>query len=134
MQVNNKSTPDEYGNYFETELMKDWLIVSLKLEKESKSRGIGKIHVKERFIELKRDRSKHLFRKNNSYGFNEYLIRASKTFDTIKLIDDVGTYIFPKTTILEKGSYLFFKQQGFEKQLFLQLDEIEKFKVNNIQF
>ena len=88
----------------------------------------------DRYIELKRDRSKHLFRKNNSYGFNEYLIRASKTFDNVKLVDDTGTYVFPKTTILEKGSYLFFKQQGFEKQLFLQLDEIEKFKVNNIEY
>jgi hypothetical protein len=134
MNAKTKSTPDEYGNYFETELMKGWLVVSLKLDKEVKSRAIGKIQLNDRYIELKRDRSKHLFRKNNSYGFNEYLIRASKTFDNVKLIDDTGTYVFPKTTILEKGSYLFFKQQGFEKQLFLQLDEIEKFKVNNIQF
>jgi len=130
--MKSKSPPDEYGNYFETELKKDWLIISIKLEKDIKLREIGKVNVKERFIEMKRNRSKHLFRKNNSYGFNEFLIRASKTFDKVKLIDDLGTYLFPKTEILEKGKYLFFKEQGFEKQLFLQLEEINKFKVNDL--
>ena len=71
-------------------------------------------------------------RKNNSYGFNEHLIKTGKTFDKIKLIDDGGTYVFPKSEILEKGKYLFFKEQGFEKQLFLPLEEINKFKVQDL--
>ena len=110
---------DEYGNRFEVEEIKGWLSISIKLENNPKAREIGKVNLKERFIEIKRDREKHLFRKNNSYGFNEYLIKTGKTFDKVKLVDDTGTYIFPKETILEKGSYLFFKAQGFEKQLFL---------------
>jgi hypothetical protein len=126
------SPPDEYGNRFEVEEIKGWLSISIKLENNPKAREIGKVNLKERFIEIKRDREKHLFRKNNSYGFNEYLIKTGKTFDKVKLVDDSGTYIFPKETILEKGSYLFFKAQGFEKQLFLPLSEINKFKVADL--
>lgn len=130
--MKKRSTPDEHGNYFEVEEIKGWLIVGLKLESNVKIREIGKVNLKEKFIEIKRNKEKHLFRKNNSYGFNEYLIKTSKTFDNVKLIDDNGTYVFPKNTILEKGKYLFFKEQGFEKQLFLPLEEINKFKVQDL--
>jgi hypothetical protein len=130
--MKTKSIPDQYGNYFEVEESKGWLSVSIKLEKDVRLREIGKVNLKERFIEIKRNKVKHLFRKNNSYGFNEHLIKTGKTFDKIKLIDDGGTYVFPKSEILEKGKYLFFKEQGFEKQLFLPLEEINKFKVQDL--
>ena len=130
--MKTKSIPDQYGNYFEVEESKGWLSVSIKLEKDIRLREIGKVNLKERFIEIKRNKVKHLFRKNNSYGFNEHLIKTGKTFDKIKLIDDGGTYVFPKSEILEKGKYLFFKEQGFEKQLFLPLEEINKFKVQDL--
>ncbi len=130
--MKTKSIPDQYGNYFEVEESKGWLSVSIKLEKDVRLREIGKVNLKERFIEIKRNKLKHLFRKNNSYGFNEHLIKTGKTFDKIKLIDDGGTYVFPKSEILEKGKYLFFKEQGFEKQLFLPLEEINKFKVQDL--
>jgi hypothetical protein len=129
--MKRKSTLDQYGNYFEVEENKGWLTVSIKLQ-DTRIREIGKVNLKERFIEIKRDKSKHLFRKNNSYGFNEHLIKTGKTFDKIKLTDDGGTYIFPKSEILEKGKYLFFKEQGFEKQLFLSLEEIKKFKIQDL--
>ena len=129
--MKRKSTLDQYGNYFEVEENKGWLTVSLKLQ-DTKIREIGRVNLKERFIEIKRDKAKHLFRKNNSYGFNEHLIKSGKTFDKIKLTDDGGTYIFPKSEILEKGKYLFFKEQGFEKQLFLPLEEINKFKIQDL--
>ena len=130
--MKTKSIPDQYGNYFEVEESKGWLSVSIKREKDIRLREIGKVNLKERFIEIKRNKLKHLFRKNNSYGFNEHLIKTGKTFDKIKLIDDGGTYVFPKSEILEKGKYLFFKEQGFEKQLFLPLEEINKFKVQDL--
>lgn len=130
--MKNKTTPDEYGNYFETEAVNDWLIVSIKLNTQKNLREIGKIHLKERFIEIKRNREKHLFMKNNSYGFNEFLISTGQKFDNVKLVDNLGTYLFPKNLIIEKGKYLFFKEQGFERQLFLPLSEINKFKLNDI--
>ena len=130
--MKTKSTPDQYGNYFEVDEKKGWLFVHLKLHTNAKSREVGKVNLKERVMEIKRDRERHLFRKNNSYGFNEYLIKEARTFDKIKLIDDLGTYVFPKDLILEKGRYLFFKEQGFEKQLFLQLDEIIGYKVKDL--
>jgi hypothetical protein len=129
--MKRKSTPDQYGNYFEVEENKGWLTVSIKLQ-DTKIREVGKVNLKERIIEIKRDKAKHLFRKNNSYGFNEHLIKTAKTFDKIKLTDDGGTYIFPKSEILEKGKYLFFKEQGFEKQLFLPLEAINKFKIQDL--
>jgi hypothetical protein len=126
-----RSTPDEFGNYFEVEEKNGWLTVGIKLKSDKKVREVGKVDLKSRTIEMVRNKERHLFRKNNSYGFNEYLIKTGKTFDTIKLTDDLGTYIFPKKELLEKGSYLFFKQQGFEKQLFLPLEEINKYRVKD---
>jgi len=126
------STPDEQGNYFQVEELNGWLTVKLKLSKENSLRQLGKVELKTKTLELKRSKEKHLFRKNNSYGFNEHFIRTAKTFDKIQLDDDDGTYVFPKNIILEKGSYLHFKSLGFERQLFVPLSEIKKFQISSL--
>lgn len=122
-----KSTPDEQGNYFIVNQVKDWLTISLKLATESKDRELGKVNLKNRVLEIKRIKSKHLFKKNNSYGFNEHLIKTGLTFDKILFSDGERSFLFPKELILQKGSYLHFKQLGFEKQLFLQVSEMENY-------
>ena len=127
-----RSNPDEQGNYFQVEEKNGWLTVKLKLSKENTLRQLGKVELKTKTLELKRSKEKHLFRKNDSYGFNEHFIRTAKTFDKIQLDDDDGTYVFPKNIILEKGSYLHFKSIGFERQLFLPLSEIKKFQISNL--
>lgn len=127
-----RSNPDEQGNYFQVEEKNGWLTVKLKLCKENTLRQLGKVELKTKTLELKRSKEKHLFRKNDSYGFNEHFIRTAKTFDKIQLDDDDGTYVFPKNIILEKGSYLHFKSIGFERQLFLPLSEIKKFQISNL--
>ena len=127
-----RSNPDEQGNYFQVEEKNGWLTVKLKLSKENTLRQLGKVELKTKTLELKRSKEKHLFRKNDSYGFNEHFIRTAKTFDKIQLYDDDGTYVFPKNIILEKGSYLHFKSIGFERQLFLPLSEIKKFQISNL--
>ena len=126
-----KTTADQYGNYFITQRTKHSLTIQLKLTNETRVRNIGIVNLENRFIEIVRDKHRHLFRKGNAYGFNEHLIKTAKTFDDVKLIDNDGAYVFPKSIILEKGKYLFFKEQGFERQLFLDMRVISEYRVND---
>jgi hypothetical protein len=127
-----KSPPDEQGNHFVTRESGNVLTICLKLNNETREREIGKVFLKEKILEIKRNREKHLFRKNKSYGFNEHVVKTGKTFDKIQLSDEQNTYLFNKELILIKGSYLHFKDLGFEKQLFLPLSEMEKFIITPI--
>ena len=127
-----KSPPDEQGNHFVTKESGNVLTICLKLNNETREREIGKVFLKERILEIKRNREKHLFRKNKSYGFNEHVVKTGKTFDKIQLSDEQNTYLFNKELILQNGSYLHFKDLGFEKQLFLPLSEMEKFIITPI--
>jgi hypothetical protein len=127
-----KSPPDEQGNHFVTKESGNVLTIFLKLNNETREREIGKVFLKERILEIKRNREKHLFRKNKYYGFNEHVVKTGKTFDKIQLSDEQNTYLFNKELILQKGSYLHFKDLGFEKQLFLPLSEMEKFIITPI--
>jgi hypothetical protein len=130
--MTRKSPPDEQGNHFVTKESGNVLTICLKLNNETREREIGKVFLKERILEIKRNREKHLFRKNKSYGFNEHVVKTGKTFDKIQLSDEQNTYLFNKELILQKGSYLHFKDLGFEKQLFLPLSEMEKFIITPI--
>lgn len=121
------TTPDTEGNYFEILNNDETITIILKLKKENKKREIGIISIKERTLYINRSREKHLFRKNNSYGFNDYIIKEGRTFDHVRLNDEFITAFIPKKVIIEKGNYLHFKEIGFERQLFLSLDEISKY-------
>lgn len=129
MEIRNTAA-DQYGNYFITQRTPTTIHIQLKLANENRVRNVGIVNRHGRFIEIVRDKARHLFRKGNAYGFNEHLIKTGKTFDSVKLIDDDGVYVFPKTLILEKGQYLFFKEQGFERQLFLNMDVIRQYAVD----
>lgn len=98
--------------------------ISLKLKAESKKREIGTINLEERYLQVKRIKSKHLFRKTNSYGFNHYILSNAKKFDKVMISDDDGRWLIPIKLILEKGHFLHFKNDGFELQIFLSLDII----------
>jgi hypothetical protein len=50
-------------------------------------------------------------------------------FDFVELIDDFGAYKIPRGELLNNGTYLDFKQIGFERQIFLGLEIIQKYKV-----
>ena len=79
---------------------------------------------------MRRKMAVHLFRKANAYGFNEYILKNSKTFDTIRLRDDAGNdWKIPKQFIIDNGRYLNFKEQGYELQLFVPLEMLEPFRV-----
>ena len=102
--------------------------ITLKISGDSKGRerNIGQVDKLERILYISRTRSKHLLQKANSYGFSYRVISESGHFDVVRLTDEHGTYLIPKKTILEKGKFLWFKEQGFERQIFLDIPTIEQ--------
>ena len=116
--------PDADGNEI---VVKDKNI-SLKLASEDRSRRIGIINSKKQ-LSIKRKRIIHLHYKSQSYGFNHYVIDNAKKFNKVLLSDERGTYLIPNKIILEKGEFLYFKQQGFEVQIFLSLEIINQYKL-----
>jgi hypothetical protein len=101
--------------------------IGLYIHRERTTKIIGILNVKERIIYLTRTRSKHLHIKSNSYGFNYMLLSEQISFDRIHLKDDSREYIIPKQDIEKHGVFLFFKQQGFERQIFLTLEQLEQY-------
>jgi len=121
---------DESGNIIESVHKASTASLRLKLSSENYYRHLGSINMKTRQLELVRERSKHLFRKFNAYGFNHYLLNNATLFDHVLLKDDMGAYNVPKDVILEKGKFMNFKNHGgFELQIFLPLHEIENYKI-----
>jgi hypothetical protein len=104
------------------------IIITLILEGD-KPRLIGTVTKSTKTIRMKRKRSIHLFKKYNAYGFNDYILREAKQFDKIRLSDEYADWKIPVKYILENGKYLNFKQQGFELQRFVTLDELEQFRI-----
>jgi hypothetical protein len=114
--------PDKFGN----SIIVSQNVISLQLKAENRIREVGIINLQEKYLSVNRIREKHLFRKNNSYGFNHYILSNAKKFDKVMLSDDYGTWLIPIKLILEKGSFLHFNKEGFELQIFLPLDIITK--------
>lgn len=104
-------------------------IIRLQTNGSDYKRKIGVINLQGRFLFIRRVRAEHLHKKSNSYGFNHHILANATKFDKIKLADDFGTYVFPVSLVLEQGKFLHFKQQGFERQLFLDLDIIKKHRI-----
>jgi len=123
---------DKDGNYFiVVAAPKKTLTLYLHLASENKKRELGVVLEPQKIFRINRNPDKHLFRKNNSYGFNEYVIRTAKKFDKIHLIETGGDeYLFPKDLVLEKGDYLHFKTEGFERQLFVKLSDLLEYKIS----
>jgi len=120
---------DEGGNKLQIK-QNDKLIILTLLLKDDKPRRIGTVTKSTRTIEMKRKRATHLFRKGNAYGFCHYVLNNQTTIDWVRLSDDTETHWkIPVKFILDNGRFLFFKEQGFEKQLFVSLEELEQFIV-----
>lgn len=117
--------PDSDGNEFR---IIDKKKIVLKLKTERKARNVGIINSLSQLV-VKRKRKLHLHYMSNSYGFNYFIIANAQKFQKVLLCDELGRYLIPNSVILEEGKFLYFKQTGFEKQLFLPLDIINKFKL-----
>jgi hypothetical protein len=116
---------DEQGNSIQNTNNK----IELKLVNETRYRVLGTIDSVNRVFRVRRNKKKHLHRVSKSYGFNAHIIENAKLFDAILLTDDDGKYLIPLSVVKTKGKYLFFKQEGFERQIFLSLDEINLYKI-----
>lgn len=106
--------------------------IHLKLKEEGRYRFIGNYYFYNKTIYLKRNSEKHYHFSTNSYGFNYTLINDPQLdikWIVVK-IDDV-VYRFPKKLLDDFGSYLQFKQQGFELQRFLKFSLIKNYKLEN---
>lgn len=108
--------------------------VELEIATEKSTRNVGTIKDKTLYVE--RTREKHLHRKSNSYGFNYYLLKNTKIFDSVTLLEDGETYFrIPKEKIIEFGRVMYFKnsQDGnsFEVQIFLSRDIIKLYQKND---
>ena len=116
------------GHRLEADEKDGFLYITLHLKGKKAGRNIGLVRLADRVLEVSRNREKHLMLKANAYGFNEYVMRNAQKFDTIELTDEYGTYAIPRQLILNMGKYLHFKEEGFEKQLFLSLNIISNHK------
>lgn len=114
---------DNEGNI----LRREGTAIFLKLKREKRTRRIGDIN--NRILYMTRKRNRHIHVKSNSYGFNHWLLDNAKLFDYIVIQDEMGAYKIKKDYIVKKGDFLFFKQTGFEKQIFLSVEDIERFKI-----
>lgn len=120
---------DEGKNYLLIQSNNKVINLKLKLERDKKLRKIGRVTKSTKILEVRRVRAKHLFIKGNAYGFNHYILENSKTFKTISLFDGIKHWKIPVEFILKEGVFLIFKQQGFERQLFVSLQQIEQYEV-----
>ena len=106
--------------------------IHLKLANEKRQRLIGNYYFHERTIYMKRTSEKHYHRLTKSYGFNYLLI--NDPYLDIKWITaeiDGFKYKFPKALIDQYGSFLHFKQEGFELQKFLKFGFIKNYKIES---
>lgn len=99
---------------------------------KGKSKKIGTIDRENRILITERVKKKHYMNANKSYGFNHEVLKNAKAFDRIQLTDDDGTYLISVSMILQRGTFLHFLEQGYEKQIFFPLKDIEKYKIESV--
>ncbi len=103
--------------------------IHLKLSNEERKRFIGNYGFDNQTMYLSRTSAKHYHYATKSYGFNYRLINDPQLdikWIVVKIDDTI--YRFPKSLIEDYGSFLQFKQQGFELQKFLKFNIIKNYK------
>lgn len=124
---------DKDGNYFYVKNGKGSITIYLHLATENKKRELGVVNTNTGVFCIRRNPEKHIFLQNFSYGFNEYVIKTAQRFTHIHLIEDGGRqWLFPKDYVTEKGSYLHFKNEGYERQLFVKISDLTPFLIKTI--
>lgn len=93
-----------------------------------KPRNIGWFNENGDTFHCQRNPAKHLHLSSHSYGFNYELLRDGNFSRVIVHLPFGEQLETTRKHILEKGFFLYFKQQGFEKQRFLSLSDFGKEK------
>lgn len=106
--------------------------IYMRLTTERHRRHIGRISNEHRTMLTERISTKHILTKANAYGFNYHILSNAKKFDKILLYeaDLHHLYMLEIKYMLSEGSFLFFKQQGFEKQIFLTREWISHYQIH----
>lgn len=121
---------DEGKNKVHTKSTAKTMVLSLQLESEgSRIRKIGVITKSTKTLVITRRIADHLFIKGNAYGFNEHVLKNATLFNQIRLSDEFHDWKIPVEFILKEGKYLNFKQQGFELQLFVSLEQLGPYRI-----
>lgn len=104
----------------------------IRLAKESHRRHIGRINPSTRRLHVERSEDMHILKKANAYGFNHHVLKEAQTFDEVILHENGGRRIYrmERKYMLNDGDFLFFKHQGFERQIFLSKEWIEHYEVH----
>jgi hypothetical protein len=108
--------------------------IRLFIRAKKEERKLGLVDKNKRILIITRQRNKHLLTCNNSYGFNYLLLNEAQTFDTVLIRDDIAAFKVPREVILKDGEFLFFKNKGFEKQIFIQLSKLERYCISEKLF
>jgi hypothetical protein len=77
---------------------------------------------------MERKESRHMLHAIKGYGFNELLLRDYLVPSGFKVglkIDNQVKYLLDPKVMLSSGSYLHFKSEGYERQIFLSVTTIE---------
>jgi hypothetical protein len=122
-----KTFEDDFGNKIQ---VSDQGVLTLFLPAKKARRNIGKIFAISKTFSVCRWKAKHLLRKANAFGFNHYVLSHAKTFDKVFIMGDTN-YMVPLDVILKEGFYLHFKQDGFERQIFMKLEQLEQYKTKS---
>lgn len=111
---------DSNGN----ELIYESRVISLRLK--GHTRKIAHITGKkdEWTLVLTRNRKLHRMLVNNSYGIcYDLLIQCRNVgIEKVKIVDEVEEFNMSLNFLLDKGEFLHFLEQGFEKQIFIPLN------------
>ena len=98
--------------------------VFLKLAKSfAGQRCIG--WIAEGCFHTERNPEQHLFRSMNAYGFNHALMRKGG-FERVLIHTPAGNLESSRQVVLDYGKFLHFKREGFERQIFLRLEDFGK--------
>lgn len=128
---------DEAKNVLLIENSRFGINLFIRLEAEKHRRYIGTIDELNQTMFVERESLKHTMKVNNGYGFNHYILANTKKFKNVAVIEypdaseEFNAYVIPVDVILSKGDFLFFKKQGFEKQIFITKDLLNQYKVDD---
>lgn len=127
---------DEAKNVLLVENSRFGINLFIRLEAEKHRRHIGTIDELNQLMFVEREALKHKMKVNNGYGFNHYILSNTKKFKDVAVIEypdateQCNIYVIPVEVILSNGDFLFFKKQGFEKQIFISKDFMKQYKVD----
>lgn len=99
--------------------------VFLKLKSEGKRRELGEYYPASGTLYVRRVRAKHEHRISNAYGFNYELLSRLVGLRKVIILDDKGVWEAQSEDIIHYGEFLYFKEQGFERQIFYSINKLK---------